>query len=105
MARSGSDTSPATVVRNIAVVGLGTVGTALVELLVERGEQVRAERGIDLRVTGVTTRRLGMVAEPAGLDLHDLAVGRLPDGDPYDLDALDGWLDRTAADVLVELTP
>jgi homoserine dehydrogenase len=94
-----------TLARTIAVVGLGNVGRAFADLLVERGDQVREERGLDLRVTGVATRRLGMVAERAGLDLRALARGEVPAGEPYDLDRLGEWLDRSEADVLVELTP
>jgi homoserine dehydrogenase len=93
------------VVRNLAVIGLGNVGTALVALLRERGEQVRVEYGVDLRVTGVMSRRIGMVADPAGLDLDDVATGRLPAGQPYDPAGVGAWLESCAADVLVELSP
>lgn len=91
-------------VRNLAVIGLGNVGTALVELLRERGEQVREEYGVELRLTGVMSRRIGMVADPAGLDLADVAAGRLPAGAAYDAAGVGPWLERCAADVLVELT-
>ena len=92
-------------VRNIAVIGLGNVGAALVALLVERGDQVRDELGIDLRITGVMSRRLGMVADADGLDLEALAAGEVPAGTPYDATGVGAWLERTAADVLVELSP
>lgn len=91
-------------VRRLAVVGLGNVGTALVALLRERGEQVRVEHGLDLRITGVMTRRLGMVADPAGLDLDALAAGEVPAGTAYDAGAVGGWLEAAQADVLVELS-
>jgi homoserine dehydrogenase len=92
-------------VRNLAVIGLGNVGTALVALLQERAEQVRRELGLDLRLTGVMSRSLGMVADPDGLDLDAVAAGEIPPGTPYDVGAVGRWLDRCAADVLVELSP
>jgi len=89
---------------NLAVVGLGNVGAALVELLRERGEQLRDELGFDLRLTGVLTRRLGMVVDRAGLDLESVARGDLPEGPPYDASAVGTWLQASGADVLVELS-
>jgi homoserine dehydrogenase len=91
-------------VRNLAVVGLGNVGTALVDLLRERGEQVRRELGLDLRITGVMSRSIGMVADADGLDLADVAARRFPAGEPYDAAGVGAWLERCAADVLVELS-
>jgi homoserine dehydrogenase len=92
-------------VAHLAVVGLGNVGGALVDLLLERGGQLRDELGLDLRVTGVMTRSVGMVADPAGLDLEGLAGGTVPRGEPYDAAEVGAWLDRAQADVLVELSP
>ncbi len=97
-------TRPEPTVRNLAVIGLGNVGTALVALLQERGAQVREEYAVDLRLTGVMSRRIGMVADPMGLDLADVAAGRLPAGEPYDAAGVGTWLERSAADVLVELS-
>ena len=91
-------------VANLAVVGLGNVGTAFVDLLRERGDQLRLELGLDLRLTGVMSRSIGMVADAEGLDLADVAAGRLPAGDPYDVAAVGTWLERCDADVLVELS-
>jgi homoserine dehydrogenase len=91
-------------VRNLAVIGLGNVGSALVSLLLERGDQVRDEYGIDLRITGVMTRRLGMVSDPSGLSLESLADGDVPAGEPYSVDRVGAWLESCDADVLVELS-
>ena len=85
---------------NLAVIGLGNVGRALVELL----EQVRAELGLDLRITGVMSRSIGMVADADGLDLAAVAAGQLPVGEPYDAADVGVWLERCSADVLVELS-
>jgi homoserine dehydrogenase len=99
---SQPDTSPRTY--SLAIVGLGNVGSALVTLVRERAEQMREEFGFDLRITGVMTRSLGMVADPAGLDLAAIEAGDIPQGEPYDASAIDTWLDATAPDVLVELS-
>ena len=92
-------------VRNLAVIGLGNVGKALVDLLQERGDQLRAELGLDLRVTGVLSRSLGMVTDASGLDLAELGAGRVPAGAPYEVSDIGGWLESCGADVLVELSP
>jgi homoserine dehydrogenase len=91
-------------VANLAVVGLGNVGSALVALLRERGDQLRDELGLELRLTGVMTRSIGMVADPRGLDLEAVSRGALPAGSAYDVDAIGAWLEDSAADVLVELS-
>lgn len=93
------------VVRNLAVIGLGNVGRALVDLLRERGDQVREEYDLDLRITGVASRSLGLVSDVDGLDLADLAAGRVPAGEAYDVTGIGPWLERSNADVLVELSP
>ena len=98
------DPTAATRTYSLAVVGLGNVGSALVTLVRERAEQMRAEYGFDLRITGVMTRSLGMVADPAGLDLAAIEAGDVPAGEPYDASAIDAWLDATRPDVLVELS-
>ena len=103
---SPQDTRPAEPhVHNLAVIGLGNVGSALVALLRERGEQLRTELGLDLRLTGVMSRSRGMVADGAGLALAAIEAGEIPAGAPYDASAVGDWLERCAADVLVELSP
>ncbi len=89
---------------NLALVGLGNVGTALVALVQERGEQLLQEYGLDLRLAGVMSRRLGMVADSNGLDLAEVEDGRIPVGEPYDPAEVGAWLERCGADVLVEVS-
>lgn len=90
------------VVRRIALVGLGSVGRSLADLVAERHAQMVAELGIDLRITGVMTRTLGLVDDASGLDLAVLARGAEPEGTAYDVGGVGAWLERTRADVLVE---
>ncbi|MFC6239561.1 homoserine dehydrogenase [Longivirga aurantiaca] len=90
------------VVRRIALVGLGSVGRALAVLVAERHEQIVAELGVDLRITGVMTRTLGLVDAADGLDLAELARGAASGGRPYDVREVGAWLEHSRADVLVE---
>ncbi len=95
---------PSPQVFNLAMVGLGNVGSALVTLIRERGDQVREELGLELRLTGVMTRRHGLVSDPGGLDLVALERGDVPIGEAYDVARLAAWLRASAADVLIELS-
>jgi homoserine dehydrogenase len=90
------------VVRRVALVGLGSVGRALAGLVAERHAQTVAELGVDLRITGVMTRTLGLVDDADGLDLAELARGAASGGTAYDVDGVGAWLERSHADVLVE---
>lgn len=86
----------------LAVLGFGSVGRALARLLLERGARLARDSGLDWRISGLAARRLGWQADPQGLDLAAaLAAGPPAAPAPGDLE---GWLEASAADVLVELT-
>lgn len=98
-------TAPAApVVRRLAVIGLGNVGRALVALVAERHAQIVDDYGIDLRITGIATRSLGLLVDAEGLDLAAVGRGELPAGSAYDVDGIGAWLEAARADVLVELS-
>lgn len=84
------------------MIGLGSVGRALAALVADRHEQMTRELGVDLRITGVMTRTLGLVDDADGLDLAALARGEASGGRPYDVREVGAWLERCGADVLVE---
>jgi homoserine dehydrogenase len=96
--------APEPVVRRLAVIGLGNVGRALVQLVAERHQQIVDDYGLDLRITGVATRSLGLVSAVDGLDLAAVARADLPGGSAYAVDAIGAWLEQCEADVLVELS-
>jgi len=84
--------------------GFGNVNRALVRLLARKQQELRA-LGIDYRVTGVGSRRLGWIADPEGLDLAAIEAGssqrsRLA---PH-ASELCKWLGTAKADVLFEAT-
>lgn len=61
---------------NLALVGFGNVGKALVRLLRTKRDILRGQYGIEFRVTGVASRRLGWLANPVGFDLDALCEGK-----------------------------
>jgi homoserine dehydrogenase len=95
---------------NLAFLGFGNVGRALVQLLDSKRADLRDQYGLTFTFTGVAARRLGWHANPAGYRASDLLNGRLDTqtGQPprpfTDLAALADWLAASRANVLFENT-
>ena len=100
---------------NLGFLGFGNVNRTLAQLLLDREQELRRRHGIEFRITGVATRRLGWIADPKGLDLD--RVGRtlpsagsgqaLPDkGRESNTNppTVQAWLKAAQADVLFEAT-
>jgi homoserine dehydrogenase len=93
---------------NLCLLGLGNVNRTLVRLLEDRAHDLRERHGISFRITGVATRRLGWIADPAGLD-PAACVERAPsrakgrEANPK-LANVRAWLSAAQADVLFETT-
>jgi homoserine dehydrogenase len=89
---------------NLCLLGFGNVGRALVALLEEKADALRAEYGIEWRVTGVATRRLGWLAARAGF--APAALLRAEAGAQVSATCADvrAWLRAARADVLFETT-
>lgn len=88
---------------NLCLLGYGNVGRALVALLQEKADELRAGYGIEWRITGVATRRLGWLSAPAGFapgalsrDEFGAQVGTCAD--------VHEWLRAARCDVLFETT-
>lgn len=93
---------------NLCLLGFGNVGQALVRLLVEKGDALYDEFGIDWRVTGIATRRMGWFAPPAGFEIEELLTGT-PSGLPAQRlspapAGVKEWLAAARCDVLFETT-
>lgn len=88
---------------HLALLGFGNVGRALARLLLDKAAEVRQRYGVDYRVTGLAARRLGWLADPAGLDVPAALDGRAA-GTPWDQGSLPAWLKAARADVLFENT-
>lgn len=95
---------PVQVVR-LGLLGFGSVGRALAELLLAEADWLRRDRGVALVVTGVSTGRSGSRLDAGGLDLADLlaaaADGRRH-GPPV---APAAFAASCPADVIVETLP
>jgi homoserine dehydrogenase len=90
---------------NLCILGFGNIGRALAELLQEKADELRAAYGIEWRITGVATRRLGWLADANGLDVHALLQGQsLSEPGQAKPRNVYEWLAAAQADVLFELT-
>lgn len=90
---------------NLALVGFGNVGKEFLRLMLAKRQLLRAEYGIDWRLTGLASRTLGWRADAAGLDPLALlsAQGSLPQPG-IRAGGLQDWLNKSQASVLFEAT-
>ena len=56
---------------NLCFLGFGNVNRTLVRLFENRANDLRERYGIEFRITGVASRRLGWHARPEGIDVTD----------------------------------
>jgi homoserine dehydrogenase len=54
----------------LALIGFGNVGRALVWLMQRKRDELRNRHNLTWRVTGISTGRHGLAADPAGLDVN-----------------------------------
>jgi homoserine dehydrogenase len=87
----------------LALVGCGNVGREFVRLLRTKQARLHDDYGIDGKLTGVASRRVGWIADSNGLDSAALLEGRFPEpprwGAPKNVRE---WLEAADADVLFE---
>jgi homoserine dehydrogenase len=86
----------------IWLIGFGTVGRWLAEVLDSQAERLAARYGVGITVVGVANQRDGFVYDRDGLDLRGRTIAELSDVQRWP-NALEG-LRATEADVLVEVT-
>ncbi|MEK7277880.1 MAG: homoserine dehydrogenase, partial [Chloroflexota bacterium] len=55
---------------NLCFLGFGNVGKSLARLLGSKSVELRERYGIEWRITGVATRRIGWLADAKGLDVN-----------------------------------
>src|SRR5262249_1279232 len=89
---------------NLAMVGFGNVGRALLRLLVAQESELHRTYEIRWRLTGVATRRVGWFADPDGFNPIALLNGHWPAQSPIALQPRNvrEWLERAKADVFFE---
>lgn len=93
---------------NLCFLGFGNVNRTLVRLLKGREAELRDRHGISWRITGIASRRLGWIADSAGLDVSLLLK---PDSPLHEVflredsaSSVRDWLQTAKADVLFEAT-
>jgi homoserine dehydrogenase len=88
--------------------GFGNVNRTLVELLQRKNTELRERYGIQWRITGVGSRRIGWRANAAGFDVDELV--RPPSLDAFtemrgqECVSYNTWLDAAQPDVVFEAT-
>lgn len=88
---------------NLCLLGFGNVNQTLVELLQLKSADLRERHGIDWRVTGVASRRLGWLVNLQGLCGAGIPA-RPPFASAQKLQDLHSWLDAAHPDVFFEAT-
>ena len=95
----------------VLLLGYGVAGKAFARILGQTREQIREDKGIDVKVVGITTGSRGALYDPEGLDLAE-ATRQLEEEGKFDpaQPAYRKTDSMTAAaewdyDVLMELTP
>ncbi|HTW30863.1 MAG TPA: hypothetical protein VMD76_04240 [Candidatus Sulfotelmatobacter sp.] len=89
---------------NLCFLGFGNVNRTLVRLLADRAAELRDRYGIDFRITGIASRRLGWIADANGLNpsfFSDLTSVPSVVKDSTDVRS---WLAAAHAHVLFEAT-
>jgi homoserine dehydrogenase len=88
---------------NLALIGFGNVGRALLRLLVSKETELRRRYDVRWRLTGVATRRAGWIADPDGLNPLAILNGHWPAQHSH-TPPRNGheWLERVRADVVFE---
>lgn len=93
---------------DIVLIGFGSVGQGLVQILRDKSDELREKNSFSARVVGVATRSRGTLYHPEGLNLDALLNGieNYPDqpGLERNWDAL-RLVRESRADVLVEASP
>lgn len=93
----------------LILIGFGTVGQGLAELLIEKAGALRDDRDLDIRVVGIADLLKGSLHNPDGIDLAGAldrarsgrAIGEMPES--FGGDALD-LLRQAEAEMMVEAT-
>jgi homoserine dehydrogenase len=89
---------------NICFLGFGNVGRALVRLLVAKAAELRELYGIEFRITGIASRRLGWLFSSDGFDAGTLLSSpSLAEHSPS-ANGISDWLSGARPDVVFETT-
>lgn len=88
---------------NLCFIGFGNVGRALARLFVTKSDELKQQYGIDWRVTGVASRRIGWHANADGFEVSSLLSNGLTAASASS-DGITDWLCAAQPDVVFETT-
>lgn len=89
---------------NLCFLGFGNVGRALARLFGSKSAELAQLYGIDWRITGVATRRLGWLWNAGGFNLETLLSGNVDEATTQRADGIHEWLERAQPAVVLETT-
>jgi homoserine dehydrogenase len=87
---------------NLCFLGFGNVGRALARLLAAKSSELQEQYGIEFRVTGVASRRIGWLANSDGFDLATLLSNSLVSEHTSTADNIGDWLKVAKPDAVFE---
>jgi homoserine dehydrogenase len=97
----------------IALIGFGTVGQGLAEILLEKGDSLRNSLGFDAQIVAISDFRKGAIYDPEGLDISKALEAVKNNGSledyPQTEGLIRGWdsyqtIRNCNADTIVEIT-
>jgi len=89
---------------NLCFLGFGNVGRALARLFVAKSAELWDQYGIEFRVTGIASRRIGWLANSNGFDVATL-LSNVPFAEQSSTaDNISGWLKAAQPDAVFETT-
>jgi homoserine dehydrogenase len=89
---------------NLCFLGFGNVGRALARLLVAKSAELREQYGIEFRVTGVASRRIGWLANGDGFEVSALLANPINVEQSLQANNIDSWLQAAQPEVVFETT-
>jgi homoserine dehydrogenase len=89
---------------NLCFLGFGNVGRALARLLAAKSAELRDQYGIDFRITGVASRRIGWLAATDGFDVATLLTNSPTAEAASAANDINDWLSAARPDVVFETT-
>lgn len=89
---------------NLCFLGFGKVGRALARLLVAKSAELSELYGIEYRVTGVASRRIGWQANPDGFNVSTLLASPSLNNSASSANSIGEWLREAQPDAVFETT-
>jgi homoserine dehydrogenase len=87
---------------NLCFLGFGNVGRALARLLVAKSSELRELYGIEYRITGVASRRIGWLSNPNAFEVSELLAN--PPSSDSSANSITDWLRVAQPDAVFETT-